>query len=71
MKTTFTISYPSLQAILLELRRQLYHVAVGEVGVIPRSLLRGITPKPKNLRTAATGRLGDTLAYRSVLAPAS
>ena len=33
MTVTFTIPYPSLRAILAELRRQPYHVAVGEVGL--------------------------------------
>jgi hypothetical protein len=36
---------------------------------LPRSKLRGInTPKPENIRTMPTGRLGDGVAYTSVLA---
>lgn len=33
MTVTFTIPYPSLRAILAELRRQPYHVAVGDAGL--------------------------------------
>ena len=33
MTITFTIPYPSLCTILTELRRQPYHVAVGEAGL--------------------------------------
>jgi hypothetical protein len=38
---------------------------------LPRSKLRGINPKTQNLRRAATGPLGDAIARRFVLVPAS